>query len=276
MRNDGFHDLVSLVAPIRFGDSVVVDYHCDGGKDTIACNLPDVPTDETNLVIKAAAAFRERHSFAGSFHFTLEKWIPPGSGLGGGSSNAVTALMAMNRALDDALSEAELLEISSGLGSDCPLFLEQLPIVMRGRGEVVERISEACHTVLHGRPILLFRPSFAVSTVWAYKQMRAATDGKHYIPALEADGQLTEWLKQPTWDSLPLVNNLQNVVFEKYIALPVLLEQLRKDFGVPCMMSGSGSSCFALLREDTHVQAMRDVIKNAWGDDALIVETSLI
>ena len=276
VRDDGFHELSSLVAPVSFGDYVVAEYQPEGAEDTLECETEGVPVDATNLVLQAAAGYRQKHTFSGGFHFTIEKQIPPGSGLGGGSSNAVAALLAMQACLGELLDDSALYEIAAKLGSDCPLFLNSAPIVMRGRGEHIESVSPAVREALTGRKILLFRPAFSISTVWAYKAMRAAPDGAYYVAESKADAMLGAWLKKPDWPTLPLFNNLQDVAFYKYLALPTLLEQLRDEFQVRCMMSGSGSACFAILEEGSDMAAIKLAIRDAWGATALVEEAALI
>ena len=133
-RADGFHDLVSVVAPLDFGDELSVGA---ANGFVLECDDPAVPVDGSNLILKAAAAFSAATKFKGGAHFKLTKRIPMGAGLGGGSSNAVTALRALNRLSGGLASEAQLEAIAAALGSDCVLFLKSAPMVMRGRGERV-------------------------------------------------------------------------------------------------------------------------------------------
>ncbi len=270
LRPDGFHDLVSLVAQLDFGDELAVALQPEAGPDTLTCDEPSIPTDHTNLILKAAAAFRQRQPVDGHFVFSLTKRIPAGAGLGGGSSNAAVALRAMNTLCDEPLDAATLRTIAAGIGSDCPLFLEAKPVVMRGRGERIEALPPAAVEGLRGLPLLLFKPSFGISTPWAYGVMKAA--GAHmYTATEEAEAQLAHWLAQPDERSrLPLFNNMQQAAASKYAAIPVALESVTGTFGLRCLMSGSGSACFAVLNKDTDTEALAAHVRGLFGDDALV------
>ena len=136
-RPDGFHELLSLVAPTKFGDILTAETAAGKTCDSLECNMEGVPTDSSNLVIKAAELFRQKTGLKTYFNFRLEKRVPAGAGLGGGSSNGASALLAVNELCGTPLQIKDLESIAAQMGSDCPLFLTQTPVVMRGRGEKV-------------------------------------------------------------------------------------------------------------------------------------------
>jgi 4-diphosphocytidyl-2-C-methyl-D-erythritol kinase len=173
-RADGFHDLVSVVAPLVWGDTLTVE---PAEEFSLVCNDPAVPLDATNLVLKAAEAFRKATGFPGGAKFSLEKRIPIGAGLGGGSSNAATALQALNQLAGGILVDTELATLAAGIGSDCPLFLKNGPVIMRGRGDVIEPLAETGTERITGRSIAVFKPAFGISTPWAYSRMAAGAIG---------------------------------------------------------------------------------------------------
>jgi 4-diphosphocytidyl-2-C-methyl-D-erythritol kinase len=272
-RTDGFHDLVSLVAPVAWGDTLRVEA---AEKDfSLACDDPSVPCDETNLVLQAAGAFRAASGWKGGAKFFLEKRIPMGAGLGGGSSDAAAALRALNELSGRLLSAAALEQVAGGIGSDCPLFLRQAPVLMRGRGERIAALSEAAKARLRGRRVLIFKPPFGVPTPWAYARL-AAGAARNYLPAPVAESRLARWLDD---ESAPLdqllFNSFEPGVFGKFVALPVLLAELRKRFGANPGMSGSGSACFLLLAEDALVSELTAAIRSSWGTPAFVVETRM-
>ncbi|WP_415908562.1 4-(cytidine 5'-diphospho)-2-C-methyl-D-erythritol kinase [Oleiharenicola sp. Vm1] len=162
-RADGFHDLVSVVAPLEFGDELVTE-PAEGGRFTLACDAADVPTDATNLIIQAAQLFAATTGWTGGARFRLTKRIPMGAGLGGGSSNAVAALRALDQLAGGIAGAASLEAMAARLGSDCVLFLRAAPVVMRGRGERVEDLPPAAAARLRGRRVLVFKPSFGIAT----------------------------------------------------------------------------------------------------------------
>ncbi len=279
-RADGFHDLVSVVAPLDFGDELKAEARgpsfakaSEGRQFTLECNDPAVPVDGSNLVLKAAEAFRAASGWKGGVHFRLTKRIPMGAGLGGGSSNAVAALRALNKLSGGLLAEAQLAGVAATLGSDCALFLRHEPVVMRGRGERVEPLPDPAAARLRGRRVLLFKPGFGINTPWAYQRMIAR--GTDYLPAAEAEARLAAWLggKAPAEELLG--NNMEPAAFEKYPALPVLLEKLHREFGVSARMSGSGSVGYALLGDDQVAGPLGVRIRECWGPGAFVQEARL-
>jgi 4-diphosphocytidyl-2-C-methyl-D-erythritol kinase len=273
-RPDGFHDLVSVVAPVKFGDTLTVERR-PSGEFLLECNDPTVPRGETNLILRAAKLFNDTAEEPVGARFILEKRIPMGAGLGGGSSNAVAALQALNQLVIRPFSREVLLDLAIKLGSDCPLFLRGAPVVMRGRGEQVEPLARSGHSRLSGRRVLIFKPDFGIATAWAYGRMVAAAPAS-YLPALEAEGRLERWVNSSDPAEKLLFNNMEQPAFAKYPALPTLLERLASDFGVAAAMSGSGSACFALLRDETPADAVISRIREAWGRYTFISDTEIV
>lgn len=277
-RPDGYHELVSVAALLDFGDELQVEesriQNPESSRFTLECDSADVPVDGTNLVLKAAAAFAAATGWRGGAAFRLTKRIPLGAGLGGGSSNAVAALRALNQLTGGAAGEAQLADIAATLGADCPLFLPDGPVVMRGRGERVELLPAAAAARLRGRRVLLFKPDFPISTAWAYDRM-AAEAPRHYVATDAAEARLTAWRQSNAPAEELLFNNMEGVAFAKFIALPVLLEKIRREFGVATQLSGSGSACFALLRDDFVAAPLAACIRECWGPGAFLREARL-
>lgn len=272
-RPDGFHELLSVAAPLVWGDTVSVEP--GGSSFSVECDDPDIPTGADNLVMKAAAAFAQATGWTGGARFTLQKRIPAGAGLGGGSSDAVSALVALNALAGGPLSEAQLALVASGVGSDCALFLAKGPAVMRGRGERVEPLAREAYRRIRGARVLVFRPGFAVSTAWAYARLAAGAPGGYVRPA-EAERRLASWTSRPGAPAADLLfNSMEPPVFSKYAALPALIGQIRERFGIAARMSGSGSACFALLNESAEAGPVVAAIRAAWGPSALIIETRI-
>ncbi|MGJ8653158.1 MAG: 4-(cytidine 5'-diphospho)-2-C-methyl-D-erythritol kinase [Opitutaceae bacterium] len=269
---DGFHALTSVVVALEFGDLLTTQL-AKGEQDLLRCTDPAVPLGSENLVMKAAVLFREKVGGTVYFEFDLDKRIPMGAGLGGGSSNASVALRAMNTLLGEPLSISELLELAAQLGSDCPFFIEARPSIMRGRGEILEPLDADCVASLLGQKLVLFRPDFGVETAWAYGQLRANAPSSYEAEPL-AESRLNTFQQTKQLADL-LFNSFQPIVGRKYIALECLLEDLTTA-GVPCLMSGSGSCCFALL-DDSRGAATEiyEICQNAWGQQVFWVETSI-
>lgn len=276
-RADGYHDLVSVAAPLSFGDELSAEasriQNPESSMFTLSCEDPAVPVDETNLILKAANAFAAATDWKGGAVFKLTKRIPVGAGLGGGSSNAVAALRALNKLSGGALPEAKLAEMAASLGADCALFLKNAPVIMRGRGERIEPLPPTAAARVRGRRVLLFKPGFGISTAWAYARMAARTTD--YLPAAEAEARLAAWVDGKAPVEELLANNMEDVAFEKYVALPVLLAKLHREFGVAARMSGSGSACFALLGDDLVTAPLVARIRECWGPTAFVQEAQL-
>lgn len=272
-RADGFHELVSVVAPLAWGDTLEAE---PAAEFALACDDPAVPTDASNLVLKAAAAFRGATGWGGGARFVLKKRIPMGAGLGGGSSNAAAALRALDRLAGTNLPRERLAAIAAEVGSDCALFLHDGPVVMRGRGERVEPLPAGAAARLRSRQVWVFKPAFGIATAWAYRRMaeRAGEGGAVYLAAAEAERRLAGWLAAAAAPAEELLgNNMEAVAFEKFPALPVLLERLRERFGLAARMSGSGSACFALAAPGGDDAAVAGEIRRSWGESALVVRT---
>lgn len=286
-REDGFHDLVSVVAKVAFGDTLQIERQAAGF--ALTCDDPAVPVGEENLVLKAARAYAAASGWSGGAHFFLRKRVPMGAGLGGGSSDAVAVLLGLNRLAERPLAIGPLTEIAARLGSDCPLFLKEGPVTMRGRGERIETLPSGAAARLQGRRVLIFKPAFGISTPWAYGRMvavdRARRDSptlredkasRIYLPPTEAEARLADWVggSQPA-ESL-LYNNMERVAFHKFTALPVLLDRIQQRFGVVAGMSGSGSACFSLLGETTPAEPIAEAIRADWGPSVFVTETRIL
>jgi len=276
-RADGFHDLVSVVSPVAFGDTLTVESTASGDF-TLECDDASLVVDERNLVLRAARAFREAAGWPGGGRFRLTKRIPQGAGLGGGSSNATTTLMALNTLAGRPLGMDALAVLAARLGSDCPLFLHSAPLILRGRGERIELLPETGVARLRNRRVWLFKPAFGIDTPWAFRRLAALAPGGYLVPA-KAEERLAEWIARPDRPAEKLLfNTLESVSFEKYIALPVLVNQLREMFDLVVGMSGSGSTCFAFVPDSASTnlgREIRDVVMDAWGPETFFVETSL-
>lgn len=277
-RTDGFHNLVSLVVKLDFGDVLRGAVRGEGAGYSLACDDPAVPVDEGNLVLKAAAAFARAAGDGpgrGGADFFLEKRIPMGAGLGGGSSDAAAALRALNEAAGTPLPPARLAVVAAEVGSDCALFLHEGPVVMRGRGEEVSPLPAAAAARLRGRRVLVFKPAFPIATPWAYARLAAGAPGS-YLLAETAEARLAAWIEDGAAPAeAVLFNNIEPPAFAKHLALPVLLEQLRREFALAPRMSGSGSACFALLGERTDAEPIAARVRAAWGESCFVTEARI-
>ena len=238
-RADGFHEIDTLMAPISLYDLITIT-PSGGGCIEFICDDPSLPRGEDNLVFKAARLFREAANVDAGFTIELQKNIPHGAGLGGGSSDAATVLLGLNRQFDAPLSLERMAQVAARIGSDVPFFVYESPARCRGRGELVEPITSA-----DSLRVLLLKPPFAVPTPWAYSRWRESKKlpRVHYTPQ--------------EFRGFTFTNDLERPVFEKFLFLAQMKTWLREQPEVgAALMSGSGSTVFAALREDADADAL--------------------
>lgn len=270
-RGDGFHALTSVVVALDFGDSLDIALN-DAGVDRLKCSDPAVPAGAANLIVKAAEAFRAELGEGVYFDLNLEKHIPMGAGLGGGSSNAAVALCGMNQLVGGRISRERLHAVAAELGSDCPFFIDSVPAVMSGRGEALEALPRELADSLRGRKVVLFRPDFCIHTAWAYRRLIESNPSAYASEGLAAD-RLASFRSSGELEGL-LYNTFETSVGHKYLAIPCLLSELRSA-GFVSLMSGSGSCCFALAEDSAAVDRIHEICIAAWGVKIFFIETSI-
>ena len=270
-RGDGFHALTSVVVPLVCGDTLTISIN-EAGVDRLKCSNSAVPTGRANLILQAADAFREELGESIYFDFDLDKHIPMGAGLGGGSSNAAVALCAMNQLVGNCMAKERLIAIAGELGSDCPFFIDSIPATISGRGEELEALPHDLVKSLRGQRVVLFRPDFAINTAMAYSRLIESRPPAYESLAVAAN-RLALFKDSKKLDGL-LHNTFEENMGLKYLAIPCLLAELRAA-GFACLMSGSGSCCFALAQDASEVSKIRGICEEAWGSSIFFVETSI-
>lgn len=258
-REDGFHEVQTRLCRLTLGDTVEVTHEGPGSQVTLTCSDAAVPLDESNLAIKALRAFESRTGKRSSWRIHLEKMIPAGAGLGGGSSNAATVLKACNELTGAPLNQEQLIQIGGQIGSDVPCFLLDTPAADgSGRGEQV-----APAEFPWGLPLVLIKPPFPVPTPWAYK----CWAGSKEIPGVLYAPQFCPWGA--------MVNDLERPVFEKFLLLPTLKSWLLEHGDVrAALMSGSGSTMFAITESAAAAAEVADKAREYCGGTSWIQVTS--
>src|ERR1700732_4595994 len=156
-RPDGFHEIETLIAPISLYDKIEVEKQSRWVD--FSCDDPTLSTGDDNLVVRAANLFLEHAKIKSGVSIKLEKKIPHGAGLGGGSSDAAATLRALNELFETKLPREELAQLGSTIGSDVPFFFFESAAICKGRGEIVEP------TKLKKKlSILLLKPAFGVAS----------------------------------------------------------------------------------------------------------------
>ena len=245
-RSDGFHALETVFQTLVLGDDLTVELHKikdDGAAEapearaiSLTCSDPTIPADATNLAWRAAAAILEERPAAGRVAITLMKHIPHGAGLGGGSSDAASVLLALNAQLADPLTPADLAKIALSLGSDVPFFLLGGTAHATGRGEELTPLPEVPAT-----PITVFMPNAYLPTPSVFKELTDAERGPRTPRG-------APWAARQKAANL-LHNRLTPAASRLCPPLGELLAWLAT-CGVPHLMSGSGAACFALAHLD--------------------------
>jgi 4-diphosphocytidyl-2-C-methyl-D-erythritol kinase len=237
-RPDGFHELETLMAPISLGDTLDLDLTPGGGID-FTCSDPALSDAQDNLATRAARLFLETFQLKDGVRLHLEKAVPVGAGLGGGSSDGAAVLLALRELTGVKCDNARLAELAAKLGSDMPFFIYQSAAVCKGRGEIVEPVK-----LKQRYTGLLVHPGFGVSTPWSYK-----TYAQNPHPG--ESGR--------TFADLTLRNDLEPPAFGKYPWLPAVKKWFRAQSGVlDSLMSGSGSSVFALTESTAAAEHLRE------------------
>jgi 4-diphosphocytidyl-2-C-methyl-D-erythritol kinase len=233
-RNDDFHELDTLTAPISLYDEIRIDKARPRKGIKFRCDDPSVPQGDDNLAVRAAKAFLDTTKIKSAISIELRKKIPHGAGLGGGSSDAASVLLALNELFDANLSREALAEISGPIGSDVPFFIFRSAALCKGHGEMVTPVK-----LKRQFSILLFKPAFAISTLWAYSRWQHSRE----VPGVRYEAQ--EFADQT------FVNDLERPVFEKFVFLAQLKMWLLRQSEVgAALMSGSGSTMFAVMHEN--------------------------
>ena len=229
-RDDGFHEIETFIVPISLCDEIKIEKN-EGGIE-FRCDDSSVPLGDDNLAIRAAKAFFAATKLKPAVSIELKKKIPHGAGLGGGSSDAASVLLALNELFETKLPHEALAKMAEPIGSDVPFFIFQSAAICKGRGELVSPIR-----LREQMAILLLKPEFSVATQWAYSRWRNSRE----IPSLSYAAQ--EFAGQT------FLNDLERPVFEKFIFLAQTKTWLLKQSEVgAALMSGSGSTMFAVMR----------------------------
>lgn len=257
-RRDGYHDVETRLCRISLADRVSVERLEDPAMRELTCSDPEIPVGGGNLVWKALVAFEEARGPCHGWRIHLEKRIPSGAGLGGGSSNAAAALRAFNELTGRPLSEKRLMKVASRLGADVPCFLMPSPVADgTGRGEVVAPASMESEL-----PLVLIKPPFPVSTPWAYGNWR---DSKEREGVFYGE-QLTPWGG--------MVNHLERPVYEKFLLLPTIKSWLLAQPETrAALMSGSGATIFAVAGSSSDAGELAERARQQFGE-TLWVETA--
>jgi 4-diphosphocytidyl-2-C-methyl-D-erythritol kinase len=277
-RPDGYHELIMVMQSIDLADQIA--FHANGS-DTfrVHCAHPQVPTDSTNLAYRAAELmsqqFPETFARYGAVDITIQKQIPVGAGLAGGSTNAAAVLVGLDMLWGLGLTQLEIQELGAGLGSDVPFCVTGGTALATGRGELLDALPDMdrVHVVL-----AKYR-SLSVSTPWAYQTYRQAF-GDSYLQEQDAlEKRRRQVHAGPMLAAISnrdkaqigqqLFNHLEKVVLPEYPQVAHLKNQFQRIGSLGTMMSGSGPTVFSLAESEESAQQIKQAIKTAIPDPDL-------
>ena len=249
LRENGYHELVSIMAPVGLYDRIELKPDNKNATRVICHGFP-VPEDESNLVLRAIKAFSSCTGMDQGFLIHLTKTIPVAAGLGGGSSDAACVLMALNGMCSRPVSEEKMARMALELGADVPFFLHGGPCLARGVGEILAPIQEWPDLWY-----LIVMPPIAVSTAWVYAEF-----DKHPLNNMEKDGRELELtMDQHNYimpdfrgEKLQLVrlleNDLERVTIPAFPVIDTIKTLLLQAGADGALMSGSGPSVFGVFQ----------------------------
>jgi 4-diphosphocytidyl-2-C-methyl-D-erythritol kinase len=244
-RDDGFHNIETLFYPVALADVLEVIPLSDTGSSE---NLFSNTGRKINAIPLANLCLRAWSELAGyrslqNVQIHLHKIIPVGSGLGGGSSNAAFMLKALNELFELKLSAFELASIAGGIGSDCPFFIHNTPLLARERGDVFEPVE----IDLSGIHILIAFPGIDISTAWAYREIKISGHDESVGEIIYSDPH--------TWQDR-LTNDFESRVFDAYPLVRRVREKMLSDGAFYSSMTGSGSAVYGLFDHRTDPGSM--------------------
>jgi 4-diphosphocytidyl-2-C-methyl-D-erythritol kinase len=260
-RADGFHELETVMHPVNFTDQL--SFSRTGQGVEMSCSDPGLPTDSRNLVHRAATAFLQVAGIAEGVHIHLEKRIPQAAGLGGGSGNAATTLLGLNDLFGDRLSSEQLHTVAARLGSDIPFFLQTKPALATGRGEMITPLD--FFPALKGAVFVLIHPGFGIATAWAYQNLArfpAALTGRPGRAEKLVNLLQTADLAAA---GAEFYNSLEAPALEKYPLLVIFQEFLQANGADAALMSGSGSTTFAVVKNRSTAERLVERFKQKFG-----------
>lgn len=239
-RKDGYHELKMIMQTVSLYDEIYIEK-----SDTISieCNKDDIPLNNKNLAWKAADAFFNYTSINSGCKIKLIKHIPDGAGLGGGSSDAATVLLALNEIYNTNITNEELINIAVKIGADVPFFILKGTYLAEGIGEKLTKIENNTDPY-----ILIHKPSFSISTKWAYENLKLDNKNNYNVD------KIVENLKDKNYNFKDIFNYLEDVSVSKYPQINDIKNKMKYYGATAALMSGSGSSVFGIFTDKNAAQ----------------------
>jgi 4-diphosphocytidyl-2-C-methyl-D-erythritol kinase len=238
-REDGYHEITTLFQSIDLSDRLRFKLRADG-QIVLRGNRSDIAWDESNLIFKAAWKLKEAGNSEAGVEIEVEKNIPPGRGLGGGSCNAALTIYALNRLWDLNLTAEKMLDLASSLGADVPFFFYGGLCLGQGKGEKIEPLPD-----LPLFWLLLVIPDFPVSTAFIYQ---AFDEQVEFLTSKDKASKIIQLIKLRDFSLVQnLENDLELVAFKIYPQLARIKQEIKSSGAELSLMSGSGSAVYGLF-----------------------------
>ncbi len=250
-RDDGYHNINSLFAPIDLSDTITIT-PCD--KTIIVCNKKYIPIDNKNIILQVDNILKKDYGININFHIELIKRIPVGAGLGGGSSNAATYLKLVLQAVGIDLPIEEKEKIMLKVGSDTLFFLHNKPSLVVGRGEISSFIN-----IISKCYVLIIYPNKHISTKNIYSSKDLLYTNKENLPFIDKNISYNE-IKNI------MKNDLEIPVFKMYPFIKEIIENINQKGNGTALMSGSGSTVFGLYNDENLMNKDYDFFSNKYRD----------
>lgn len=263
-REDGYHNLYTLFYPVSICDNLTIE---KSDNTILTCSNPNIPRDNSNIILKTHNILRTQFNFKDNYKIHLEKNIPFGAGLGGGSSNAAKYLLGINKLSNLNLSYDDMKNIMAQVGSDTVFFLHNEPMIASGRGEILEKAPS-----LPPLYFIIINPNIFISTKEIYSSPNLKFSNINPLDKLK---------KIYTFEELVSImnNNMESVVFTLHKEVADIVDYLNTNSSGKALMSGSGSTVFAVYeneaeRDNAFIKA-KEKYKSYFIEKAAVFNDSL-
>lgn len=257
-RDDGFHDIETVFLRIPWSDEI---FARPADSVTMTASDSRLPVDDRNLIIKTATLLRNAHGFQGGVQFYLDKHVPFGAGLGGGSSDAAAAMLLLNELWKLNLSASTLQKAALQLGSDVAFFLGAETALGHGRGEILMPLDDPTTGEPYRPPFALVVavPQIHVSTAEAYDMVAPHQNERADLREIILSNNLERWTAE-------LTNDFERAIFAQHPAIADLKMALLDAGAGYAAMSGSGSAVYGFFEEDRLARAAAEIL-DRWNED---------
>ncbi|TET27566.1 4-(cytidine 5'-diphospho)-2-C-methyl-D-erythritol kinase [Candidatus Aerophobetes bacterium] len=246
-RSDGYHEIESIIQSVRLYDKIIL--RLKGREIKIRCTHPEVPLDEENTCYRAAEILLTVLGMRQGLEIEIQKNIPIGSGLGGGSADAAATLIGMRKLFQIDIPFSDLSKLALELGSDVPFCLLGGTALVRGRGEKIIPLP-----LLKNGWFILVDPGISISTSWVYSRLQGKLTKKRLNIKLIKELIKKEGMRGVS--KFPLYNKLEEVVIERFPTLRDIKAKLIEAGATGALMTGSGSTIFAVAEDEERVKSI--------------------